>query len=64
MLAAQSVRMKVFYQPLIDLSLGCFEVDTPGAKAYDTILLIDDQLTDEIHGLIIVLCFWTVVYWL
>ena len=62
MLVAQGVRTRVLYQPLADLSLGCFEVDVSGARASDIIPLIDDQLTDEVHGLMIVLCYWTVVY--
>ena len=38
MIAARSVRMRVLYQPLIDLSIGCFEVGTS-----DVVSLIDDQ---------------------
>ena len=42
-IAAWSVRMMVLHQPLIDLNLGQLQVNTPGARASDTILLIDDQ---------------------
>ena len=38
MIAAWSVRMGMLYQPLVDLSIGCFEVSTS-----DVVLLIDDQ---------------------
>ena len=38
MIAARSIRMRVFYQPLADLSIGCFEVGTPNVIASDTIL--------------------------
>ena len=62
MLAAQGVRMRVLYQPLIDLSIGCFEVGISSARASDTILLIDDQLTDEVNGLMIMLCCWTLFF--
>ena len=43
MIVAWSIRMRVLYQPLIDLSIGCFEVDTFGARAYDIVPLIDYQ---------------------
>ena len=42
MIAAQSVRMRVLYQPLIDWSIGCFEVGTYDVRAYDVVPLIDD----------------------
>ena len=43
MIAARSVRMRVLYQLLVDLSIGCFEVGTSNARAYDVVPLIDDQ---------------------
>ena len=55
MLVAQGMRMRVLYQSLANLSIGCFEVGVYGARASDTIPLIDDQLIDEVHGLMIVL---------
>ena len=64
MLAAQDIRMRVLYQPLADLSIGCFEVGVSGARAFDTLPLIDDQLTDEVHSLIIMLCCWIIVCYL
>ena len=33
MITAWSLRMRVFYQPLTDLSIGCFEVGTPDVIA-------------------------------
>ena len=52
----------VFENEMLHQSLvGYFEVDTLSARASDTILLIDDQLTDEVHGLMIMLCCWTTV---
>ena len=43
MIVAQSVRMRVLYQPLVDLNIGCFEVSTHGARTSDVVPLIDDQ---------------------
>ena len=43
MITARSVRMRVLHPPLADLSIGCFEVGTSGARAYDVVPLIDDQ---------------------
>ena len=42
MIAARSVRMRVLYQPLIDLSIGCFEVGTHGTRTSDIVPLLDD----------------------
>ena len=61
MIVDRSVRMRVLHQPLADLSIGCFEVSTSDVKASDTIPLTDNQLADEVHGLMIVLYCWTVV---
>ena len=55
MIAAQSVRVRVLHQPLADFNIRYFEVGTSSARASDTILLIDDQLTDEVHVLMILL---------
>ena len=55
MIAARGVRMRMLHQPLENLSIGCLEVDTLSARASNTILLIDDQLTDEVHVLMILL---------
>ena len=35
MITTRSVRMRVLHQPLADLSIGCFEVDTPNVTASD-----------------------------
>ena len=43
MLIARRVRMRLLYQPLADLSIGCFKIDTPDVRAYDVVPLIDDQ---------------------
>ena len=43
MIADRSIRMRVLYQPLADLSIGCFEVGTHGARTSDVVPLIDDQ---------------------
>ena len=43
MLVARSVRIRVLYQPLADLSIGCFEVSTSNIRASDVVPLIDDQ---------------------
>ena len=43
MIAAWSVRMRVLYQPLADLSIGCFEVGTSNVRASNVVPLIDDQ---------------------
>ena len=61
MLTAQGVRMRMLYQPLVDLSIGCFEVGVSGTRAFNTIPLIDDQLTDEVHDLRILLYCWTAI---
>ena len=53
---------KMLHQPLADLSIGCFEVGVSGARASDIIPLKDNQLIDEVHGLMIMLCCWTIVY--
>ena len=42
MIAARSIRMRVFYQPLTDLSIGGFEVGTPNVIDSDVVPLIDD----------------------
>ena len=63
MIAAWSIRMTVFYQPLADLSIGCFEVGTSDVTASDTILQITNQLIKSmawwlycIAGLLSVAC--------
>ena len=43
MIIAQSVRMRVLYQPLTDLSVGWFEVGISDVRASDVVPLIDDQ---------------------
>ena len=43
MIAAQSVRMRVLYQTLADLSIGCFKVGTSNVRASDVVPLLDDQ---------------------
>ena len=43
MIAAQSVRVRVLYQPLVDWSIGCFEVGTSDVRTSDVVPLIDDQ---------------------
>ena len=43
MIIAWSVRMRVLYQPFVDLSIGCFEVGTSGARSYNVVPLIDDK---------------------
>ena len=35
MIAAWSVRMGMLYQPLVDLSIGCFKVGTSEVRASD-----------------------------
>ena len=55
MLTSLECENEVLCQQLADLSIGCFEVNTPSPRASDTIPFIDDQLTDEVHGLMIVL---------
>ena len=35
--------MRVLYQPLADLSIGCFEVGTSSVRASDVVHLMDDQ---------------------
>ena len=42
MIAAWNVRMRVLHQPLVDLSIGCFEVGTSDVRASDVVPLIDD----------------------
>ena len=37
------VDQRVLYQPLTDLSIGCFEVGTHGAGTSNVVPLIDDQ---------------------
>ena len=55
MIATRSVRVRVLHQPLADFNIRYFKVGTFSARASDTILLIDDQLTDEVHVLMILL---------
>ena len=55
MIAAQSVRMRVLHQPLVDLSIGCFEVGTPDVRTSDIVPLIDDQQVGGVHGRMIML---------
>ena len=43
MIVARSVRMRVLYQPLVDLSIGYSGVGTSDVKASDVVPLIDDQ---------------------
>ena len=52
MITAWSIRMRVFYQPLADLSIGCFEVGTSNVRASDTIPYII-KLKNGGHGLMI-----------
>ena len=33
MIVARSVRIRVLYQPLVDLSIGCFKVGTSDVRA-------------------------------
>ena len=54
MIAARGVRMRMLHQPLIDLSIGCFEVGTPDVRASDIVRLTDDRPANEVHGLMIV----------
>ena len=35
--------MRVFHQPLADLSLGCLEVGISGVRASDVVPSVDDQ---------------------
>ena len=35
MIEAQKIRMRVLYQPLADLSIGCFKVGTFDVRASD-----------------------------
>ena len=46
---------EVLPQQLVDLILECFEVGTSAARTSDTVPLTDDQLADEVHGLMIML---------
>ena len=43
MITDQSIRMRVLYQLLAYLSIGCFEVGTHGARTSDVVPLIDDE---------------------
>ena len=43
MIAARSIRMRMLYQPLAYLSIGCFEVGTSDVIDSDIVPLIDDQ---------------------
>ena len=52
---------EMLHQSLVDLSIGCFEFGIFGARASDTIPLIDDYLTYKVYSLMIVLCCWTIV---
>ena len=43
MITVWSVRMRVLHQPLVDLTIGCFEVGTSDVRASDVVPLVDDQ---------------------
>ena len=43
MIAAWSVRMRVFHQPLTDLNIGCFEVGISDVRASDVVPSVYDQ---------------------
>ena len=43
MIAAWSIRMRVLYQPLTDLNLGCLEVGISDVRASDVVPSVDDQ---------------------
>ena len=43
--------MRVLYQPLVDLSIGYFEVGTLGIRVSDIIPSINDRLAEEVHVL-------------
>ena len=42
-ITAWRARMRVLYQLLVDLSIGCFEVGTSDVRASNVVPLIDDQ---------------------
>ena len=64
MLCSLECENEMLHQSFVDLSIRCFKFGVSNVKASDTIPLIDDQLTDEVYGLMIVLCCWTVVCYL
>ena len=43
MIAARGVRMRMLYQPLADLSIGCLKVGISDVRASDIVRLVDDQ---------------------
>ena len=43
LLAAHSVRIRVLYQPLTDLGIGCFKDGISDVRISDVVPLIDDQ---------------------
>ena len=43
MIAAWSVRIRVFHQPLADLSIRCLEIGISDVRASDVVPSVDDQ---------------------